>query len=71
MLFRYKLRAKVDIADVSDEHVPWVRFGADAEGVQQPGDRQLLQSSTGHTSVLRPGQLDALMMGPLMYASSI
>lgn len=35
--FRYKLRANVDIADVSDEYVPWVRFGADAEGVMQPG----------------------------------
>ncbi len=35
--FRYKLRANVDVADVSDEYVPWVRFGADAEGVMQPG----------------------------------
>jgi len=33
---RYKLRAKVDVADVSDEHSVWVRFGTDAEGAMQP-----------------------------------
>ncbi|KAK9842541.1 hypothetical protein WJX81_005172 [Elliptochloris bilobata] len=36
LLRRYKLRANVDVADVSDEHAVWVRFGADAEGVLQP-----------------------------------
>ena len=49
---RYKLRAKVDIADVSDEHSVWVRFGTDAEGIMQPGALTTFSPSESVTFVV-------------------